>query len=47
MEKHNRLIAIGDIHGCFHSFKSLIENKIHLQKSDKLVLLGDLIDFNH
>lgn len=40
----NRYFAIGDIHGCFSSLKELIENKIQLQKSDKLVLLGDYID---
>ena len=39
-----RLFAIGDIHGCFESLKNLIENKIKLKKSDKLVLLGDYID---
>jgi serine/threonine protein phosphatase 1 len=41
---NKRLFAIGDIHGCFDSFKVLIETKIQLQKSDKLVLLGDYID---
>lgn len=40
----NRYFAIGDIHGCFNSLKELIENKIQLQKSDKLILLGDYID---
>lgn len=39
-----RLFAIGDIHGCFDSFKELVEKKIQLQKSDKLILLGDYID---
>lgn len=39
-----RLFAIGDIHGCFESFKNLIENKIKLKKNDKLILLGDYID---
>lgn len=41
---NNRLFAIGDIHGCFDSIKELIENKIQLQKDDKLILLGDYID---
>jgi len=41
---NNRVFAIGDIHGCFNSFKKLIEQKIQLTKSDKLVLLGDYID---
>ena len=40
----NRHFAIGDIHGCFNSLKELIENKIQLQKNDKLILLGDYID---
>lgn len=39
-----RLFAIGDIHGCFDSFKELIETQIQLSKDDKLVLLGDYID---
>jgi serine/threonine protein phosphatase 1 len=39
-----RLFAIGDVHGCFDKLKALIEGKIHLQKSDKLILLGDYID---
>lgn len=39
-----RLFAIGDIHGCFESLKELVENKIQLQKNDKLFLLGDYID---
>ncbi len=39
-----RLIAIGDIHGCFVSLKKLIENKICIQKPDRLIFLGDYID---
>ncbi len=35
--------AISDIHGCLNTFKALIE-KIALQKTDTLYLLGDLID---
>jgi serine/threonine protein phosphatase 1 len=41
---NNRLFAIGDIHGCFDSLRELVENKIQLQKEDKLILLGDYID---
>ncbi len=41
---NRRLFAIGDIHGCFDSLKELVENKIQLQKNDKLILLGDYID---
>lgn len=40
----NRLLAIGDIHGCFKELKELVENRIQLSKEDKLVLLGDYID---
>jgi serine/threonine protein phosphatase 1 len=40
----NRLFAISDIHGCFDTFYDLIVTKIKLEKSDKLVLLGDYID---
>jgi serine/threonine protein phosphatase 1 len=39
-----RLFAIGDIHGCFKSFRELVERKIEIKKSDKLILLGDYID---
>jgi len=39
-----RRIAIGDIHGCFKTFKSLLENKIRLKEEDQLFLLGDYID---
>lgn len=38
-----RKIAIGDIHGCAHTFKKLIE-KVELGQRDELILLGDLID---
>lgn len=40
----NRLLSIGDIHGCFKAFKILLEQKIQIKKSDKIVLLGDYID---
>jgi serine/threonine protein phosphatase 1 len=39
-----RLIAIGDIHGCFDPFCELVEKKIRISKGDRLVLLGDYID---
>ena len=41
---NNRLFAIGDIHGCFDTLEELVNNKIQLKKSDKLILLGDYID---
>lgn len=41
---NKRLFAIGDIHGCFNAFQLMLEQKIQLEKSDKLILLGDYID---
>ena len=38
-----RLIAVGDIHGCHREFEDLLA-KLALQKDDRLVLLGDLIN---
>lgn len=40
----SRLLAIGDIHGCYHEFERLIEQELQLTKDDKLILLGDYID---
>jgi serine/threonine protein phosphatase 1 len=39
-----RVFAIGDVHGCFDSLKELMEEKIGLTLSDKVILLGDYID---
>lgn len=44
---NKRIFAIGDIHGCFKSFRELVENRIKLKPNDKLVLLGDYIDRGH
>lgn len=41
---NKRLFAIGDIHGCYEVFKTLVEQNIRIQKSDKIILLGDYID---
>ena len=38
-----RTLAIGDIHGCAQTFRRLLE-KVKLDRSDTLYLLGDLID---
>jgi serine/threonine protein phosphatase 1 len=38
-----RLIAVGDIHGCHEEFEELLE-QLDLRASDRLVLLGDLIN---
>ncbi len=40
---NGRLIAIGDIHGCYKEFEDLLE-KLDLKKDDRLILLGDLIN---
>lgn len=37
-----RLIAIGDIHGCYREFEDLLD-KLDLKKDDRVILLGDLI----
>jgi serine/threonine protein phosphatase 1 len=39
----SKVYAIGDIHGCYKTFKNLLI-KIELSKSDVLYLLGDYID---
>jgi serine/threonine protein phosphatase 1 len=39
-----RRFVIGDIHGCYHSFKKMIEKKIVPTKKDKIFLLGDYIN---
>ncbi|MCJ7449307.1 MAG: metallophosphoesterase [Bacteroidales bacterium] len=39
-----RLFAISDIHGCFRPFYELVTRIIKLERSDKLILLGDYID---
>lgn len=39
-----RRFAVGDIHGCFNTFESLVEDHLQLKKKDQLFLLGDYID---
>lgn len=39
-----RLLAIGDIHGCFEALRELVEDRVRLQTADRLILLGDYID---
>jgi serine/threonine protein phosphatase 1 len=41
---NERLFAVGDIHGCFNAFQILLDQKIRIRKSDKVILLGDYID---
>jgi len=40
---NNRLIIIGDIHGCIDEFKELLE-KLELKTTDNIFFIGDLID---
>lgn len=39
-----RRIVMTDIHGCYYSFKNLLEQQVGLQKEDTLFLLGDYIN---
>lgn len=41
---NGRRFAVGDIHGCYKTFRSLVRNKLELQKNDHLYLLGDYIN---
>lgn len=36
--------VVGDIHGCYLTFRKLLEDKIRLSKEDTVFLLGDMID---
>lgn len=44
MEIKSRTIVIGDIHGCLDEFNDLLDKVGYDSKSDRLILLGDLID---
>ncbi len=39
-----RTIIIGDIHGCYHEFRQLIKKVSYQPGTDRLILLGDLMD---
>lgn len=39
-----RLLAIGDIHGCYDPLRELVEDTVQLTREDTLVLIGDYID---
>lgn len=41
--KSGRQLFVGDIHGCYKTFLSLL-NKVQLQKEDQLIILGDVIN---
>ncbi|MDD4149326.1 MAG: metallophosphoesterase family protein [Bacteroidales bacterium] len=38
-----RNLAIGDIHGCYYTFRKLLD-KINLSKDDNVYLLGDMVN---
>jgi len=40
---NGRLIVVGDIHGCHQEFSDMI-GRLTLEKADRLVLLGDLVN---
>lgn len=44
MEKHKRLIAMGDIHGCYHTMCDLFRKIEYSSETDTLVFIGDYID---
>lgn len=44
MKETERIIAIGDIHGCLNSLKRLIDELKIDNKTDRLVFIGDYID---
>ena len=39
-----RQLIIGDVHGCFDTLYTLVEEQIQLQQGDQLIFLGDLIN---
>jgi serine/threonine protein phosphatase 1 len=39
----SRLIAIGDVHGCFHALDAVL-NAIEPTRDDRIVFLGDMVD---
>lgn len=40
----NRMIVIGDIHGCYHTLMDLLEKVNYNKNTDTLIFLGDYID---
>lgn len=44
MEKHKRLIALGDIHGCYYTMCDLFKRIEYSSETDTLVFIGDYID---
>lgn len=44
VKNKSRTIIVGDIHGCIDEFEELVQTLKYNKKSDRLILLGDLID---
>lgn len=44
IEKANRILVVGDVHGCLTELQELLEKLKPVRGRDKLVFLGDLID---
>lgn len=40
----DRIIAVGDIHGCLNTLKTLLKNVDYSSQTDTLVFIGDYID---
>src|SRR5205085_2307808 len=39
-----RTIVVGDIHGCIDEFEELLKTLSYKKETDRLILLGDLVD---
>jgi len=39
-----RVFAIGDVHGCSHTFRKLLLEEIRVRKTDEIYCVGDYID---
>lgn len=44
MSSKTRTILIGDVHGCLDEFNDLVKKISYNKETDRLILLGDLID---
>jgi bis(5'-nucleosyl)-tetraphosphatase (symmetrical) len=44
METKDRTIFVGDVHGCIEEFDELLKTLSYNKSTDRLILLGDLID---
>ena len=40
----DRVIVVGDVHGCLGEFQALVMDKLGFQPGDRVILLGDLMD---